>query len=184
MTPCFTKNYVAPEVLSKQAYDVSCDIWSLGCIMYTMLGGQTPFHISETDSEEDILKKLNNDDLKLIGGNWDFVSDLAKDLLKQMLTFDVNKRPSAKDGNRKYIRNYGMICVNCVLVLNHDWIKNGHALPNNHNLVAIKDPRSANNVIGTSINIITHARGAIGELSLKTPQSSGRPIYNMTTNAL
>lgn len=155
MTPCFTKNYVAPEVLSKQAYDVSCDIWSLGCIMYTMLGGQTPFHISETDSEEDILKKLNNDDLKLIGGNWDFVSDLAKDLLKQMLTFDVNKRPSAKD------------------VLNHDWIKNGHALPNNHNLVAIKDPRSANNVIGTSINIITHARGAIGELSLKTPQSSG-----------
>lgn len=123
--------------------------------MYTMLGGQTPFHISETDSEEDILKKLNNDDLKLIGGNWDFVSDLAKDLLKQMLTFDVNKRPSAKD------------------VLNHDWIKNGHALPNNHNLVAIKDPRSANNVIGTSINIITHARGAIGELSLKTPQSSG-----------
>jgi len=98
MTPCFTKNYVAPEVLSKQAYDVSCDIWSLGCLMFTMLGGQTPFNISESDSEENILKKLNNDELKLTGGNWDFVSDLAKELLRKMLTFDVNKRPTAKEG--------------------------------------------------------------------------------------
>jgi hypothetical protein len=57
--------------------------------------------------------------------------------------------------------------------MNHEWIKNGHALPNNHNLVAIKDPRSANNVIGTSINIISQARGGVGELSLKNPQSSG-----------
>ena len=98
MTPCFTKNYVAPEVLSKQAYDVSCDIWSLGCILYTMLGGQTPFQILEDDSEETILKKLNHDDLKLTGGNWEFVSDLAKDLLMQMLNFDVTKRPTAKQG--------------------------------------------------------------------------------------
>ena len=57
--------------------------------------------------------------------------------------------------------------------MNHEWIKNGHALPNNHILVAIKDPRSANNVIGTSINIISQARGGVGELSLKNPQSSG-----------
>jgi len=51
-------------------------------------------------------------------------------------------------------------------------------LPNNHNLVAIKDPRSANNVIGTSINIITHARGGVGDLSLKAPQNSGNYLLN------
>lgn len=63
-----------------------------------MLGGETPYHILESDSEEDILKKLNTDDLQLSGGNWAFVSDLAKDLLKKMLSFDVSKRPTAKHG--------------------------------------------------------------------------------------
>ena len=30
VTPSFTKSYVAPEVISLQQYDLSCDIWSLG----------------------------------------------------------------------------------------------------------------------------------------------------------
>ena len=76
--------------------------------MYTMLGGETPYHILESDSEEDILKKLNTDDLQLSGGNWAFVSDLAKDLLKKMLSFDVSKRPTAKHG-LCFIRNSRLI---------------------------------------------------------------------------
>ena len=30
MTPCYTANFVAPEVLKKQGYDAACDVWSLG----------------------------------------------------------------------------------------------------------------------------------------------------------
>ncbi|KAJ9577924.1 hypothetical protein L9F63_025215, partial [Diploptera punctata] len=39
MTPCYTANFVAPEVLKRQGYDAACDIWSLGILLYTMLAG-------------------------------------------------------------------------------------------------------------------------------------------------
>lgn len=39
MTPCYTANFVAPEVLKRQGYDEACDVWSLGVLLYTMLAG-------------------------------------------------------------------------------------------------------------------------------------------------
>lgn len=39
MTPCYTANFVAPEVLKRQGYDAACDIWSLGVLLYTLLAG-------------------------------------------------------------------------------------------------------------------------------------------------
>jgi len=41
--PFGTLGYVAPEVLKKEPYTFSCDLWSLGCIAYALLSGSLPF---------------------------------------------------------------------------------------------------------------------------------------------
>ena len=36
-TPCFTLHYAAPELLTHNGYDESCDLWSLGVILVSSL---------------------------------------------------------------------------------------------------------------------------------------------------
>lgn len=35
--------YVAPEVLTRQLYSPSCDVWATGILVYKMLCGRVPF---------------------------------------------------------------------------------------------------------------------------------------------
>lgn len=41
--PFGTVGYVAPEVLKQKPYSFSCDVWSIGCIMYALISGSLPF---------------------------------------------------------------------------------------------------------------------------------------------
>jgi serine/threonine protein kinase len=41
--PFGTLGYVAPEVLKKEPYSYSCDVWSWGCIIFAMISGCLPF---------------------------------------------------------------------------------------------------------------------------------------------
>lgn len=40
---CGSPSYVAPEVLRKEPYNVQCDLWSLGVVMFACLFGHMPF---------------------------------------------------------------------------------------------------------------------------------------------
>ncbi|XP_045070117.1 ribosomal protein S6 kinase alpha-6 [Coregonus clupeaformis] len=90
LTPCYTANFVAPEVLMRQGYDAACDIWSLGVLLYTMLAGYTPFANGPKDTPEEILLRMGSGKFSLSGGNWDTVSDSSKvhTLLSNMLLVD------------------------------------------------------------------------------------------------
>ncbi|KAE8586211.1 hypothetical protein XENTR_v10021594 [Xenopus tropicalis] len=95
-TPCFTLHYAAPELLNENGYDESCDLWSLGVILYTMLSGQVPFQCHgktlQCTSAEDIMKKIKQGDFSCEGEAWTNVSQEAKDLIQGLLTVDPNKR--------------------------------------------------------------------------------------------
>uniref|UniRef100_A0A8C9VPS0 Ribosomal protein S6 kinase n=1 Tax=Scleropages formosus TaxID=113540 RepID=A0A8C9VPS0_SCLFO len=95
MTPCYTANFVAPEVLKKQGYDAACDIWSLGVLLYTMLTGFTPFANGPDDTPEEILARVGSGKFSLTGGYWNSVSPEAKDLVWKMLHVDPHQRLSA-----------------------------------------------------------------------------------------
>jgi len=42
-TMCGTPNYIAPEIASHNAHGYPADLWSVGCLFYTMLVGHPPF---------------------------------------------------------------------------------------------------------------------------------------------
>ncbi|XP_030854268.1 ribosomal protein S6 kinase alpha-5 [Strongylocentrotus purpuratus] len=104
-TPCFSLHFAAPEVLKRAyeqdgEYDASCDVWSLGVILYTMLSGRVPFQdpsISKSNSASDIMKRIKHGNFSFDGEEWNSVSTPAKDLIKGLLTVDPSRRLTTDD---------------------------------------------------------------------------------------
>lgn len=91
-TKAGTAYYVAPEVL-KGDYTEKCDVWSAGVISFVLLCGYPPF---AGDSDPEILKKVKTGNFEFRSPEWDAISQGAKNLVTQMLTFDPALRPSAE----------------------------------------------------------------------------------------
>ena len=87
-----TPLYVSPEVL-KNKYNEKCDMWSCGVIMYMMLSGNPPF---KGDNDEEIYQAVKEGKYNFDDEKWDEISGDAKDLIKNLLIKDMNKRYSAK----------------------------------------------------------------------------------------
>ncbi|CAE7484110.1 CPK2 [Symbiodinium natans] len=92
-TKAGTPYYVAPQVLHGK-YDNSCDLWSCGVIMYTMLCGYPPFY-GKTDQE--VLSKVRKGVYQFEPKYWRHISQDAKKLIGMLLKFEPESRYTAEE---------------------------------------------------------------------------------------
>lgn len=89
--PFGTLGYIAPEVLNKEPYSFSCDVWSYGCIIYALMCGYLPF---DNEDPKVAMKMTKECDLIFDEDPWNNFSSKVKDLLNQLLHKDPTKRIS------------------------------------------------------------------------------------------
>jgi len=85
--------YTAPEVL-QMAYGSKCDIWSCGVIAYTVISGKQPF---KGANDEETYENIMNARCLFSDVVWGSISDIAKDFITKLLTWDENLRPTAEE---------------------------------------------------------------------------------------
>ncbi|XP_033244019.1 serine/threonine-protein kinase polo-like [Drosophila miranda] len=86
-TLCGTPNYIAPEILTKKGHSFEVDIWSIGCVMYTLLVGQPPF---ETKTLKDTYSKIKKCEYRVPS----YLRKPAADMVISMLQPNPESRPA------------------------------------------------------------------------------------------
>lgn len=99
-TPCGTTGYTAPEVFvchhnnniytnNSNSYSKAVDIWSMGCVLYTILCGFPPFY---DENIEVLTENVTKGRFTFLQPWWDEISQDAKDLISKMLNIDPDQR--------------------------------------------------------------------------------------------
>ncbi|XP_028090881.1 3-phosphoinositide-dependent protein kinase 2 isoform X2 [Camellia sinensis] len=83
-----TAAYVPPEVLNSSPATFGNDLWALGCTVYQMLSGTSPF---KDASEWLIFQRIIARDIRYPN----YFSEEARDLIDQLLDIDPTRRPGA-----------------------------------------------------------------------------------------
>lgn len=86
-----TVAYTAPEVFNQQ-FTSKCDMWSLGVVVFILLGGQPPFPMRD---EEEGKRRIAEGKWSFNEERWAGVSEHARDFVKALLVVDPEERLSA-----------------------------------------------------------------------------------------
>ncbi|EHB11033.1 MAP kinase-activated protein kinase 2 [Heterocephalus glaber] len=111
-TPCYTPYYVAPEVLGPEKYDKSCDMWSLGVIMYILLCGYPPFYSNHGLAISPGMKtRIRMGQYEFPNPEWSEVSEEVKMLIRNLLKTEPTQRMTITE------------------FMNHPWIMQSTKVP-------------------------------------------------------
>uniref|UniRef100_A0A8C2XFD3 G protein-coupled receptor kinase n=1 Tax=Cyclopterus lumpus TaxID=8103 RepID=A0A8C2XFD3_CYCLU len=84
-----TVGYMAPEVIQNESYSVSPDWWGLGCLIFEMIQGQSPFRKrKERVKREEVDRRVREDQEEYS----DKFAEEAKDICRQLLVKDPKER--------------------------------------------------------------------------------------------
>lgn len=92
-TRCGTPAFVAPEILVGDRYNTQADMWSVGCLLYMLIGGYPPF---QDENHRGLFRKIRAADFTFHDIYWENVSVHAKQLISKLLTVDPQLRLSAE----------------------------------------------------------------------------------------
>mmetsp|Transcript_123877 Transcript_123877/g.174718 ORF Transcript_123877/g.174718 Transcript_123877/m.174718 type:complete len:503 (+) Transcript_123877:36-1544(+) len=109
-------SYMAPEVLQHK-YTFTCDIWSLGVIVFRCLSGYLPFQeqlqfhpLTAQHCEDRIKSRILHGKVQLQDKDaWKTLSSPARQFVKSLLSVEPSKRPTARSA------------------LNHEWLRHRSA---------------------------------------------------------
>lgn len=98
-TICGTRAYSAPEVnfgheLNRYGtkYGAKVDVWSMGVILYVLLGGYHPFDPYGKNKDDALWAKVSQGEFEFEDDVWLHVSSEAKELMCAMIQVDVKQR--------------------------------------------------------------------------------------------
>ncbi|XP_032145894.1 MAP kinase-activated protein kinase 3 isoform X3 [Sapajus apella] len=101
-----------PEVLGPEKYDKSCDMWSLGVIMYILLCGFPPFYSNTGQAISPGMKRrIRLGQYGFPNPEWSEVSEDAKQLIRLLLKTDPTER------------------LTITQFMNHPWINQSMVVP-------------------------------------------------------
>merc|ERR1712241_802851 len=152
-TLCGTPNYIAPEVLTKKGHSYEVDIWSIGCILYTLLVGKPPF---ETQTLKETYKRIRANEYHVPSR----VGPQAKNLIRQLLQDDPLKRPGIET------------------ILNDDFMTQGYLPSRLPTSCLTMAPR-----FDTKMQQVNRGRGPLQEINREPSSVSSQGSLKKTTSS-
>ncbi|CAJ1051697.1 MAP kinase-activated protein kinase 2 isoform X1 [Xyrichtys novacula] len=161
-TPCYTPYYVAPEVLGPEKYDKSCDMWSLGVIMYILLCGYPPFYSNHGLAISPGMKRrIRMGQYEFPNPEWSDVSEEAQQLIRTLLKTEPTQRMTITE------------------FMNHPWINQSMEVPQTplHTSRVLKEEKDAwEDVKEEMTSALATMRVDYEQIKIKTIEDSTNPL--------